>query len=218
MTQKFIASTLLAASLGLGGCDSADVAIGVGLIAIGAGAVIIGANQDGSYECRSGYRTECTEYRDRRGYWRRECREVYDSCIDREWRPHSTTEPLAALAFHNTTLNLNNQFQAAAGPLSINKPIEVTEAFESQWASEFGLSFESTARFLTGMKEAREGRIESLRALGFRDFDLRRVAQLKMPTDETIDRVALELNAHPEAVKKMIERLMAEATVLKQGA
>ena len=95
--SKFLTAAVLTTSLtGLQGCTDEEVAAGIGLIAIGVGIGIIadgdhhGGHHGGRYVCRGGYVTRCNDYRDYYGIIRRECREFWDSCAHREYRPYAT--------------------------------------------------------------------------------------------------------------------------------
>ncbi len=176
-----VALMLAAVSLQLTACTDEEVATAVGVGAIVGGAVLIGSQTN----CQGAYRTVCHDFRDYYGHWHSECRREWDSC--------------AYLVPKREAL--------AEGEI---KSIEPSEKIvnEVTWGETFGMSFDTSQKLLDAVNKSRSGDRFALGSLGLSDSDMRKIAQLQLPSDVGIDLLAKNLDTDGATVRKMFVRLI----------
>jgi len=179
-------------------CTDEEVATSVGVIAIGVGAgLIIGANDNdnhhhhrGHYVCEGGYRYSCYSYRDYYGNYRRDCRDVYDSCASRRWEHYATPS-------NNVLASL---------------PEDVSSV---EWAKKFAMSPAKANKLISALKQAKTGKAQALNNLGLKKEDLRAIAKYEVPSQETVKVLAKNLNQLPKNTESMLSQLVLAAKKLK---
>lgn len=194
LKNKWTAGLLIIATQ-LTACSDADVANTIGLGAIIGGAIIIGNNT----RCEGGYENRCHDFRDRYGYVHQECRMVYDSCA--YLVPKAETFSAILSESSSSQKNDGNAQQIIAA--------NVTDV---NWGIQFGLSFESSDRFITSMRQAKTGDLNAVLALGLSKEDTAELAKFKIPSAAGIEVVAETLNSTPETVSKMFADLVRTAS------
>ena len=74
----------------------------------------------------------------------------------------------------------------------------------------YSLSLESSARLLYGLELARRADLSGLYDLGFSDEDLKDLALLRLPSGESMQRIAWNLNHTPHLTQDMLARIIQE--------
>ena len=209
---KTISGLVLTSSLvGLQGCTDEEVAAAVGIIAIGVGVGIIAEGSDGNsgghYVCRGGYVTRCSTYTDYYGYPRHECREVWDSCAHREYRPYNHVELQAS----HRSLDMTIQSSDIASDID-PRQVLVDESFKASWAEEFSMGHSAADKLVAALEIAKNtGDAAALKELGLTENDLLRMAKFKMPAKGSIDTLAKNLDQSKDLTKQMLKRILKEA-------
>ncbi len=186
----------------LQGCDSRDVAVGLGVVGVVAGAIAIGAATDsndnyddydghhgGHHDDRDGHKNSCRgdkgkkcyTYRNHKGEKVKECKKERNNC-DRN--------------YSNVNLALANK--------------DVTSV---DWAQTFGLSFDSAEKLVAALESSRQGDIQAILDLGLSEQDIEDLAQLKMISKDGIQSLSVSLNQFPEDTQSMINSLIKTAKV-----
>lgn len=188
----------------LQGCDDEEVAAGAAVVAVGAAAVSIGAAIDdddhhrphhGGNRCHDGRKRICRTRYDYRGYEHRECRWV--RCDRPDWRHYSG---------HRGWID---EYDLSAGEQPISAmPIEDIVNAE-EFGTQYGMSTEAAQRVIDALKIAKNGKLDGLKTLGFSHEDLNKLAQLKYPSDEGINKVAQTLNQYPRDTRAMVSSMIA---------
>ena len=185
-TSVAVIAALAATSLfAISGCNDSDVATGLGVAAIGAGAaaIIIGNNNRNDNDYGRNNRTVCSTYYDYYGNPYRDCRQVY-SPYNRE---NAVTE---------------------AGILDSDRTSALTP---EDFAKEFHLSFESSARLVSAFRLAKTGSNAGLVAMGLTTDDLNEMAKFNLPSSAGIDRMSKNINTNVSTTTGMLNRMRAWA-------
>lgn len=186
--KKVLVAALLMGQASLShSCSDEEVAATAAVVAVGAAAAAISNNR------RSGH---CEERRIEHcyfDYWgHRQC----------EWR-----ERRSCHRGHHYFLQTDNPSLSDAMNFFDSVPFD--EAIEpSDLASEYTLSMEAANRFHQAMKSAKDGNLQAILDLGLNRKDMELLAQLRVPGDESIDRLAKSLNQRPILTKGMLSRIV----------
>lgn len=186
-------------------CDDDEVAAGAAVIAVGAAAVGVGAAlDDDDYDnCYRNRRRVCEVRYDYWGNAHRDCYSVRCNYNRPNWRYYSGYGDWAD--YYDTN------------PVRPTRELPVEAIINAdEWAVTFNMSKASAQRVINAIKVAKHGRVEGLLGLGFDRSDVNRLGQLKYPDDDSVGRIARNLNQYPRDTKAMLSRIIAHGYVTKR--
>jgi hypothetical protein len=187
-------------------CSNEEIGTAAAVVAVGAAvgaAVLIGGSSSGtSYDpqtpttvttCRE--ESVCSTYYDYYGNTRESCR-VETVCREtNERRRH-----------YLKALN-DGGYAAIVASLANNAALE-SVVDVSTLAKSFDLSHNSAIKLAQALNESREGHLEKLEALGISSRDLHELAMLRLPSQESIDKLARSLDQYPVLTSGMLSRMV----------
>ena len=191
LSRKYLGLGLLLSALLLQGCNDTERTVVAGAI-IGAAIGVIVSSPGPT--CHGGYVNRCSEYRDYRGYRRRDCRETYDSCA----------------RTYAQRIDLDLQL-GDSSPQVVNKVRFSDET--ANIASGFKMSFDSAEKLSQSVEALRQGDKAQMLNLGLSDQDLWSVAQGQKLNDDTALKVAQNLNLSMDSVQSLVAQVGSEARV-----
>ncbi|NRA67157.1 MAG: hypothetical protein HRU19_21925 [Pseudobacteriovorax sp.] len=197
---------LLAA--GAQSCSDEEIAVGAAVIAVGA-AISAGHNgghHHGQKYCSYNERV-CRTYTDYWGDRRKECK------IVKRRRPCGSHGH-----YRSFQPELSNEVSALETLVEL-KDVPVTDYLDVvDLSKRYYLSLGAAETFIDAMETARQGDLSAINELGLNDDDMQRMTRLLVPEDDSIDRLAQNLDQDPLLTKGMLSQIVVHGRNMKREA
>lgn len=175
----------------LNACNERDVAIGLAGVAVGiTTSNILRPQPQPRPTCRPGFRTECTSYRNFRGRWVQECRDVYDRC----------------LYFYSL-----NQSDSLINELGLTDLEQDERAITL--AQKRSISFTAAEAILNALDEAARGEKQAIFDLGLGMKDLVRLANKQLPSKKSLQAMSQQLDLDVKETTKIFDDILRELEI-----
>lgn len=204
--SQVLSSALLAgvvvASPMLQSCSDEEIAVGAAVVAVGA-AISAGSHHG---HCSSRERV-CSWHTN---YWG----ERVESCryVTRRYRcDHRRWDFSADASEDVTTSNAELVTFDDLASQPVDQYLDVADL-----AKHYYLSLESAERFVLALEQARQGHLEAINELGLDGKDMEMLAQLRVPGDESVDRLARNLDQQPLFAKAMLSKIVVHGHKLRK--
>jgi hypothetical protein len=190
LMKRAVVALLLVAFLPiLPSCTDDEVATGAAVVAVGAAAVSIGAAVDANHDRdRRDRRYDRPRRRPGRcGYgYRMACR----TYIDYYGRTRQTCQCVRTGYGYRAYIDMEKEMTA------------------EEFSVAYSMSLESAKKFQEAINEANDGSLAAINELGLSKKDMNLLARLRMPSDESIEELAKNLDQDPIFARSMISKMI----------
>ena len=206
--QGTVIAGLLATGATVQSCSDEEIAVGAAVVAVGA-AISAGSNHG---QCTYKERV-CRTYTDYWGHIQKQCK-----IVKRRRRCGSHGGHHHGHYYRNDTF-AGMDAAASLRTLNIVEETPVAEYLDvADLSKRYYLSLDSAELFINALEEARNGDLSAIGELGLNSDDMQRMARLLVPEDESIDRLAQNLDQDPQLTKGMLSKIVVHGRKMKREA